>query len=67
MSKFIKLDPTKPFKIPQGQRLGRIIINGECVRRSNTTLEKTNLNDDNRFLRKFQKRLLERMFNDYIR
>lgn len=60
MSRFVKLNPTKPFTIQEGERLGRIIINGRCIERSIETFKNTNRDDDNRFLRKFQKRLLER-------
>jgi len=67
MSKFIKLNPTKPFIIPIGYRLGRIIINGELKERSIKSLNNSNRNIDNQFLRKIQKRLLERKLNDYFR
>ena len=60
MSKFIKLDPTKPFEIPKGIRLGRVIVNGECRERTIEVFEKTSIYDDNQFIRKLQTRMLQR-------
>jgi hypothetical protein len=60
MRKWIKLDPTKPFKIPRGYRIGRVKINGKCVERSSETLRTTNVEDDNRFIKNMQMRMLQR-------
>jgi len=60
MNKFIKLDPTKPFEIPKGFRLGKVIVNGKCRERTIEVLESTNTNDDNIIIRKLQIRMLQR-------
>lgn len=60
MSIFIKLDPTKPFEVPKGCRVGKVIINGEYRERTNEMLEKTNRDDDNIFIRKLQKTMYHR-------
>ena len=60
MRQWNKLDPVKPFKIPHGYRIGRVKVNGKCVERSNEVLQKTNINDDNRFIKNMQIRMLQR-------
>ena len=59
-NKFIKLDPTKPFIVPEGFRVGKVIVNGECIERSIEVLKKTTINDDNQFILKLQSRMLQR-------
>jgi hypothetical protein len=60
MSKWIKLDPIKPFKIPEGYRVGRVSINGKIVERSSEAFKKTSIDDDKRFIEKLQIRILQR-------
>ena len=60
MRKWIKLDPIKPFKIPEGYRIGRVQVNGKCVERSIEMLHKTNRKDDNCFIKNMQIRMLQR-------
>lgn len=60
MKKWVKLDPIKPFKIPEGYRVGRVNINGKCVERSTETLKKTTIEDDKRFIKKLEIRMLQR-------
>jgi len=60
MKGFIKLDPSKPFKIPKGYRLGRVKINGEYKERPFKIFEGTTIEDDNNFIRKLQKRMMQR-------
>jgi hypothetical protein len=60
MSKWIKLDPSKPFVIPEGFRLGKVIVNGECKERTIEVFENTTRNDDNQFIRKLQKTMYYR-------
>lgn len=60
MSKWVKLNPSEPFVIPEGFRLGRVIVNGECRERTIEVFEKTNRCDDNNFIRKLQKRMYQR-------
>ncbi len=60
MSRFIKLDPIKPFVVPEGFRIGKIIVNGECRERTIEVFKKTNKEDDNQFIRKLQTQMLHR-------
>jgi len=60
MRKWIKLDPIKPFKIPKGYRIGRVEVNGNRVERPIEILQKTNVEDDNRFIKNMQIRMLQR-------
>lgn len=60
MRKWFKLDPIKPFKIPEGYRIGRIQVNGKCVERPIEILKKTNVEDDKRFIKNMQIRMLQR-------
>ena len=60
MSKWVKLDLSKPFVIPEGFRLGKVVVNGECRERTIEVFENTNRNDDNKFIRKLQKTMYHR-------
>ncbi len=60
MRKWIKLDPIKPFKILEGYRIGRLKVNGKYVERSIEVLETTTIDDDKRFIKNMQTRMLQR-------
>jgi hypothetical protein len=67
MKKLIKLDPLKPFIVPKGFRVGKVIVNGEYRERPLNVFETTNIDDDNKFIRKLQETMYHRRLNDYNR
>jgi len=60
MRKWVKLDPTEPFKIPKGYRIGRVKVNGKCVERSSEIIREITIEDDNRFIKNMQIRMMQR-------
>jgi len=60
MSKFVKLDPKKPMKVPKGFRIGGVIVNGTYMSRPQRVIDRSSIDDDNNFLRKLQQVMFHR-------